>query len=72
MTKSKGKGRKSAMPRASVSLPVDIYSTLEQIAHEKKVSLAWVLRDAAEKYIADKWPLFRGQALGSAEGQRLE
>jgi metal-responsive CopG/Arc/MetJ family transcriptional regulator len=72
MTKSKGKGRKSTMPRASVSLPADIYSTLEQIAHEKKVSLAWVLRDAAEKYIADKWPLFRGQTFGSADGQRSE
>jgi hypothetical protein len=23
----------------------------------EKVSLAWVVRDAAEKYITDKWPL---------------
>lgn len=26
---------------------------LEQIAARKKVSLAWVVRDAVEKYIAD-------------------
>ena len=46
------------MPRASVTLPPDVYKTLEQIAREKKVSLAWVIRDAAERYIAEKWPLF--------------
>ena len=30
------------------------------IAKEKKVSLAWVVREAADKYIAEKWPLFSG------------
>lgn len=45
--------------RATISFPADLYETLEGIAKEKKVSLAWVVRDAAEKYIADKWPLFR-------------
>jgi hypothetical protein len=44
--------------RASISFPPDVYQTLEVIAKEKKVSLAWVVREAAEKYIADKWPLF--------------
>jgi hypothetical protein len=34
-----------------------LYSTLQDIAKEKKVSLAWVIRDAAEKYVADQWPL---------------
>ncbi len=43
--------------RASVSFPPDLYRTLEQIAKQKKVSIAWVIRDAAEKYVADKWPL---------------
>jgi predicted DNA-binding protein len=47
--------------RASISFPPDVYETLEIIAKEKKVSLAWVVREAAEKYIADKWPLFKGQ-----------
>jgi predicted DNA-binding protein len=44
--------------RASISFPPDIYETLEIIAKEKKVSLAWVVREAAEQYIGDKWPLF--------------
>ena len=43
--------------RASVSFPRDIHETLEKIAREKKVSLAWVVREAAERYIADRWPL---------------
>jgi len=47
--------------RASISFPTDVYETLEGIAKEKKVSLAWVVREAAEKYIADKWPLWKGQ-----------
>lgn len=48
--------------RASISFPRELYQTLEGIAREKKVSLAWVVRDAAEQYIAEKWPLFKGQS----------
>ena len=44
--------------RASASLPPDLYTTLQEIAKQKKVSVAWVIRDAAEKYIAELWPLF--------------
>ncbi len=51
----------AAAVRASISFPPDVYETLEVIAKEKKVSLAWVVREAAEKYIADKWPLLKGQ-----------
>jgi metal-responsive CopG/Arc/MetJ family transcriptional regulator len=47
--------------RASISFPRDLYNTLEEIASRKKVSLAWVVRDAAEQYVAEKWPLFKGQ-----------
>lgn len=43
--------------RATISFPSDIYQTLEHIARQKKVSLAWVVREASEQYIADKWPL---------------
>jgi len=50
--------------RASISFPTDVYDSLEEIARQKKVSLAWVVREAAEKYLADKWPLFRKQELG--------
>lgn len=59
------RGRKpSGKPRparASASLPPEIYSTLQDIAKQKKVSVAWVIRDAAERYIAEQWPLLEGQ-----------
>lgn len=44
--------------RATISFPPGVYRTLEDIARQKKVSLAWVVREAAEQYISDKWPLF--------------
>jgi predicted transcriptional regulator len=37
--------------RASISFPPGLYGTLEQLAKQKKVSLAWVVRDAAERYV---------------------
>ena len=43
--------------RASVSFPNDLYETLEEIAKDKKVSVAWIVRDAAEKYVNEQWPL---------------
>jgi predicted DNA-binding ribbon-helix-helix protein len=46
------------MPRASISFPPELYATLEQIAKEKKVSVAWVVREAAEMYVSGQWPLF--------------
>jgi predicted DNA-binding protein len=52
------KEQNAATVRASISFPLDVYKVLEVIAREKKVSLAWIVREAAEKYIADKWPLF--------------
>jgi len=51
-----------ASVRASISFPPDIYQTLEEIGSQKKVSLAWVVLDAAEQYIAEKWPLLRKSA----------
>ena len=47
--------------RASVTFPSDLYSELERIAEEKKVSVAWVVRDAVEKYVDAQYPLFRRQ-----------
>jgi metal-responsive CopG/Arc/MetJ family transcriptional regulator len=54
--KTKSKINRVSTIRASISFPHDIYSTLEEIAKEKKVSLAWVVRDAAEQYLTDKRP----------------
>ena len=46
--------------QASISFSPDDYETIEGIAMEKKVSLALVVPEAAEQYIAGKWPLFGG------------
>jgi metal-responsive CopG/Arc/MetJ family transcriptional regulator len=64
-----GKNMKTATSavRASISFPPDVYETLEIIAKEKKVSLAWVVRDAAEQYIGEKWPLFKTEKARRAE-----
>jgi hypothetical protein len=43
--------------RASISFPREAYQTLELIAKEKKVSMAWVVREAVDQYIDSKWPL---------------
>jgi hypothetical protein len=46
--------------RTSVTFPAEVYTSLEIIAKQKKVSMAWVIRDAAEKYVSEQWPLFAG------------
>lgn len=56
------KAKTQSASRASVSFPPDLYRTLEQIARQKKVSVAWVVRDAAEQYVAQQWPLLEHQA----------
>ena len=50
--------REKGTRRTSVSLPAELHSELTQIAKQKKVSMAWVIRDAAERYVEGKWPLF--------------
>jgi hypothetical protein len=46
--------------RATVSFPADYYARLERIAIGKKVSVAWVVREAIEKYLDEPGPLFKG------------
>ena len=43
-----------AVIRASITFPPDLYEALEKIALQKKVSLAWVVRDASERYVAEE------------------
>lgn len=52
--KSEVRARGIRAQRASVSFPINVYGSLGAIARKKKVSLAWVVRDAAEKYIAEE------------------
>jgi predicted DNA-binding ribbon-helix-helix protein len=56
--KRKSQSVEGASVRATIRFPSELYKTLEGIAREKKVSLAWVVREAGEQYIAEKWPLF--------------
>jgi predicted DNA-binding protein len=57
--KSMGLGAEPKSTRTSVSFPRELYQTLEQLAVGKKVTVAWIIRDAAEKYVNDQWPLFK-------------
>lgn len=41
-------------PRASITFPPELYRSLEDLARDKKVSLAWVVREAAEVYVAEQ------------------
>jgi metal-responsive CopG/Arc/MetJ family transcriptional regulator len=66
--KEKPQPAEGASVRATISFPSELYKTLGEIARQKKVSLAWVVREAAEQYIADKWPLF-GESLIGGERQ---
>lgn len=50
----KEKAKPSRQPRASITFPPKLYRTLEILAKEKKVSIAWVVREAAERYVADQ------------------
>lgn len=45
-------GKKGKMPRTTIGFRADTYKHLEQIAAVKKVSVAWVVRDAVDKYLA--------------------
>jgi predicted transcriptional regulator len=60
-TKNRDRSRTASggtqQPRASVTFPPELYKTIEHLAKRKKVSIAWVVRDAVEKYVADQWPL---------------
>ncbi|MBU1397040.1 MAG: ribbon-helix-helix domain-containing protein [Gammaproteobacteria bacterium] len=57
-TKRSAKANVGKSVRTSVSLPHELHDTLVRLAKDKKVSVAWVIRDAAERYIGEQWPLF--------------
>jgi predicted DNA-binding protein len=52
--RAREKAKPLRRPRASITFPPRLYRTLETLAKEKKVSIAWVVREAAEKYVTDQ------------------
>ncbi|MFA5909281.1 MAG: CopG family transcriptional regulator [Vicinamibacterales bacterium] len=45
--------------RLSVTIPIDDYSDLKKAAERKRVSIAWVVRDAVHEYLRNQAPLLR-------------
>jgi len=44
-------GEQDSSKRATISLPQEDYNKLEEIAYQKRVSIAWVIREAVTEYI---------------------
>ena len=58
MARTKADEPSSATVRATISFSADRYAELDEIAKQKKVSLAWVVREAVDNYIDARTPLF--------------
>ena len=43
--------------RTTVSIPTKHYSQLEELARQNRVSIAWIVRDAIDRYLTDRAPL---------------
>lgn len=56
-TKKRYRGSSPATVRVSVTFPKSLYMTMAQLARQRKVSAAWIIRDAVERYATDQWPL---------------
>ena len=48
----------SGVKRLSVSVDAVDYADLKRVAAEKRVSVAWVVRDAVAAYLDTRTPLF--------------
>lgn len=61
-------GKKSANGpvRTSVSFDQDDYAELKYIAETKRVSIAWVVREAVADYLSDRARLFGQKGRGEA------
>lgn len=48
------KNQNTLSNRATISFPAGLYKKLKSIARREKISLAWIVRAAAENYVAKK------------------
>ena len=55
--------------RASVSFPEDQYAELERIALDQRVSLAWVVREAVQTYLVERWPLLESEDVSTKDDE---
>lgn len=44
--------------RLSTTFRRDVYEELNRLATRKRVSVAWVIRDAVDRYLESEMPLF--------------
>lgn len=58
------------MVRTSISFSKDDYAMIQEVAKRKKVSLAWVVRDAVERYLEDETPIITKIAQDKRESLR--
>jgi len=56
MKTTAGRTRSEGPVRASVSFDQHEYAELKAIADSKRVSLAWVVREAVARYLDDRTP----------------
>lgn len=50
--------KKGKMPRTSVSFPPEVQEELNRLAAKRKVSVAWIVREAVDRYLESENPLF--------------
>ena len=59
MVQKNVKTKEKKTVRTSVTVSEGDYLEIEAIAERKKVSVAWVIRDAVEQYLTREFPMFR-------------
>ncbi len=57
--------RRVGVRRASVTFDAQDYTEMETLSKEKKVSVAWLVREAVSQYLRERTPLFRSTDKGS-------
>lgn len=59
ITKKPPESQEPGAARLSITIPADDYTDLKKTADRKRVSLAWVVRDAVHEYLRNQAPLLR-------------
>lgn len=57
--KSTGSTASPKTVQTSVSIPAEDHEEIERLSKQKKVSVAWIIREAIDQYLTAESPLFR-------------